>query len=310
MGALEIKLFGPVQISHDNWKTKVSTTRVIQGLLAYLLLQRHRTHSREGLASLFWGEQNEERARGCLNTSLWRLRTILEPTGIAQGTYLMRDDSGNIGFNRESRHWLDIADFEGEINRILRIPYESIEEEQVKKLENVMLLYDGDLLEGFYDDWILREREKFRALYLNSLAYLMKYDRFHGGYEKALGYGQQILEIDPLREEIHREIIRLHVENRQRSEAVRQYKVCCEVLQTELDIQPMEETQALYQQFVLADKTSPLPHPKSDQNDIFEILKDLQLIAQSMEQMQAKLAREIEFLENYFKEKPRMPRVK
>ena len=302
MGILEIKLFGPVQISHDNWKTKVNTTRVIQGLLAYLLLQRHRTHSRDGLACLFFFFLNENRARGCLNTTLWRLRTVLEPDGITQGTYLLRDHSGNIGFNRESRYWLDIAIFEDEMNRILRIPDQLIEEEQIKRLESVMQLYKGDLLEGFYEDWILREREKFRTLYLNSLAYLMHYDKIHGGYEKALVYGHQILEIDPLREEIHREIIRLHLENRQRALAVRQYKTCCEVLQTELDIQPMEETQALYQQIVLSDKTPHPPPPNSEQKDILEILKDLQLVAQSIEQMQAKLAREIEFLENYFKE--------
>lgn len=301
MSILEIKLFGQVQLSHNHWKTKVNTTRVIQGFLAYLLLQRHRTHSRDGLAYLFWGDQNEDKARGCLNTTLWRLRTILEPTGIAQGTYLIRDPSGNIGFNRDSQYWLDIADFENEINRILRIPYQSIEEDQIKRLESVMQLYKGDLLEGFYEDWILREREKFRTLYLNSLAYLMSYDKMHGGYEKALAYGHQILEIDPLREEIHREIIRLHLENRQRAFAVRQYKTCCEVLQTELDIQPMEETQALYQQIVLADKIQDPPPHHSEQKDIFEILKDLQLVSQSIEQMQAKLAREIELLENYVK---------
>ena len=150
MDVLEIKLFGPVEISHDNWKTKVNTTKIIQGLLAYLLLQRHRTHSREGLASLFWGEQNEERARGCLNTTLWRLRTVLEPAGVTQGTYLVRDASGNIGFNRESRYWLDVAIFEDEINRILKIPYQSIEQAAVKKLETVLQLYNGEFLEGFY----------------------------------------------------------------------------------------------------------------------------------------------------------------
>ena len=307
MGVLEIKLFGPVQISHDNWKTRINMTRVIQGLLAYLLLQRHRTHSRDGLAALFWGDQNEDKARGCLNTTLWRLRTLLEPAGIAQGTYLIRDHSGNIGFNRESRYWLDTAIFKDEIEKILRIPYQQIEEEKVKKLQSVMQLYNGELLEGFYDDWILREREKLRALYLNSLAYLMKYEKFHGVYEKALIYSQQILDIDPLREEIHREIMRLYLENRQRALAVRQYKVCSEILKAELDIPPMEETQALYNQIVLAGKTTGSEYPTDEQNNILEILKDLQMVAQTIEQMQAQLTRQIRVLEDFFKDKTGAP---
>lgn len=307
MGLLEIKLFGPVRISHDQWQTKISTTRAIQGLLAYLLLQRHRTHPREGLASLFWGDQNEDKARGCLNTTLWRLRTILEPSGVAQGTYLIRDHSGNIGFNRESRYWLDIANFEEEIHRILKIPYESIEPEQVKKLENALQLYDGDLLEGFYDDWILREREKFRALYLNSLAYLMNYEKFHGGYEKALVYGHQILQTDPLREEIHRAIMHLHLEKGERARAVQQYKACCDVLQMELDIPPMEETRALYHQIVLTDKPSRPAPAKSGQSNILDVLQELQRVAGSMERMQVQLAQEIMHLENLFKDRPRVP---
>jgi DNA-binding SARP family transcriptional activator len=308
MTVLEIKLFGPVEISHDNWKTKVNTTRIIQGLLAYLLLQRHRTHSREGLVSLFWADQNEEKARGCLNTTLWRLRTVLEPSGITQGTYLLREPSGSIGFNWESPYWLDVAIFEDEIHRILGIHPQSIEKADIQKLEDVLQLYNGDLLEGFYDDWVLREREKLRSLYLNSLAYLMKYEMYQGMHEKALSYAAQILEIDPLREEIHREMMRIYVDNQQRTLAIRQFNLCSDILKTELGILPMEETRNLYDQILSTEKLRPTDLPKSKENEILGILNDLQQVAQSLEQMQKQLTQEIEFLQNYFKEKSVIPR--
>src|SRR5215207_6930770 len=103
MGILQIKLFGHVQVSHDNWKTELNITRVTQGLLAFILLQRHRTHSRDALATLFWGEQGDEKARGCLNTTLWRLRCALQPDGIPHETYLKSNRFGEVGFNRTSR---------------------------------------------------------------------------------------------------------------------------------------------------------------------------------------------------------------
>lgn len=303
MNILHIKLFGHIQISHDNWKTQVNVSRVVQGLLAYLLLQRHRTHTRDALAALFWAEQNEEKAHGCLNTALWRLRSALEPTGVPHETYLISNHSGEVGFNKASRYWLDVAIFEEQIKKILTTPVEAVDERKVEKLRDVMQLYRGEVLEGFYDDWALRERERLRSLHLNCLAYLMRYEKFHGAYEKGLAYGRQILELDPLREEIHRELMRLYMENEQRPLAVRQYKTCCEILKAELDIQPMAETQALYAQIVSTVEIPQASHRSRLQDDLEETLHDLRLVARAMEQVHLGLAQAIGSIETLMKGK-------
>ncbi|MFQ5854953.1 MAG: BTAD domain-containing putative transcriptional regulator, partial [Anaerolineae bacterium] len=210
MSILRISLFGDVRIARDDWSSEVRVTRSVQALLAYLLLQRHRVHPREVLAGLFWGDHSENRARSCLSTALWRLRSALEPEGIPRGTYLVRTPAGEIGFNHESDHWLDVAVFEEQAGRVLAQPIDVTESAKVQELENALRLYTGELLEGFYDDWALRERERLRFLYLNSLAHLMHYHKYQGAYEESLAYGQQILQHDPLREEIHREMMRLY----------------------------------------------------------------------------------------------------
>jgi DNA-binding SARP family transcriptional activator len=293
MGILRIKLLGRVQVSHDDWLTEVRTTRVVQGLLAYLLLQRHRTHSRDVLADLFWGERHQEKASGCLNTTLWRLRHVLEPDGISPGAYLVRNHMGEVGFNRESKYWLDVALLEEEINHTLAFPYQSVEESEVEKLASILQLYRGDLLEGFYDDWVLLERERLRALYLNSLAYLMHYEKYHGAYENGLVYGQQILQLDPLREEIQREMIRLYVVNGQRAMAVRQYETCCEVLKNELGIEPMKETKALYTRIVSDIDPHSVAYSHSDAMSLQQILRGLAQAAQTAEQLQDQLYKAI-----------------
>jgi DNA-binding SARP family transcriptional activator len=293
MGILSIKLLGRVQVSHDDWLTEVRTTRVVEGLLAYLLLQRHRTHSRDVLADLFWGERHQEKASGCLNTTLWRLRHVLEPDGIPPGTYLVRNHMGEVGFNQEGKYWLDVAILEEVINHALATPYQSVEQREVEELVSILQLYRGDLLEGFYDDWILRERERLRALYLNSLAYIMHYEKYHGSYENGLVYGQQILQLDPLREEIQREMIRLYVANGQRAKAVRQYETCCEILKNELGIEPMKETKALYTRIVSDIEPHSVGYSHNDATSLQQILRGLAQAAQTAEQLQDQLYKAI-----------------
>ena len=214
MSSLRICLFRGFQIAHHDDPTANSKiTRSVKALLAYLLLFRHRIHPREVLVGLFWGDHNEERARSCLSTALWRLRRVLEPRGVPRGTYLLTTPMGEIGSNRESDHWLDVAVFEEKVNEFMAKPLQSMENAVVSKLEGTLKLYTGELLEGFYDDWALRERERLRSLYLKSLARLMNYSRREKDYEKGLACGKRILNLHPLREEVHREVIRLYFES-------------------------------------------------------------------------------------------------
>jgi len=299
MGILQVALFGGVRITHNNWRTEVTVTREIQALLAYLLLQRHRGHSREVLAGIFWGEQNLGKARGSLNTALWKLKKALEPRGIPAGTYLKITHSGEVGFNRESRHWLDVDVFEGKISSILTCPFQTVGEIHIVDLEKVLELYKGELLEGFYRDWALRERERLRAMYVKSLIYLLQYCEFHGAYEQAIAYGQQILDLDPLREEIHREIMRLHLENGQRALALRQYEICRSTLAKELGISPMEDSQALYTQIFKGDRRSHSARNSKEQISVEQALGQLSEASQTIDLAKEQIQQALQLITKY-----------
>lgn len=235
--------------------------RAVKALLAYLILFSERIHARDVLAGLFWGDSSENRARSCLSTALWRLRKILEPQGIPKGTYLLTPSPGEVGFNSQSNHWLDAAEFESHAKSILAKPYQDLATGEVRQLEKVSKLYSGDLLEGFYDDWALTERERLRSLYVKSQAHLLGYYSQKAGYDKALTCGHRILNLDPLREEIHREMMRLYMVSGRRAQAVRQYEKCCKILEAELGVPPMEETRALCAQVIEGHAGEPLWSP-------------------------------------------------
>src|SRR5215470_5087532 len=66
-------------------------------------------------------------------------------------------------------------------------------------------------------------------------------------YAGAIGYAQDILDRDALREDVHRELMRLFLLNGQRAMALHQFEICRGALRKELAIEPMRETLAVYQ---------------------------------------------------------------
>jgi DNA-binding SARP family transcriptional activator len=113
-------------------------------------------------------------------------------------------------------------------------------------LEEALDLYRGDLLEGCYDDWCLAERERLQLLLLRVLKRLQRDCRLGEAFEAAISYGHRLLTLDPLQEDVHRELMRCHVEAGQRPLALGQFRRCRETLRQELDIEPMPETWRLY----------------------------------------------------------------
>jgi DNA-binding SARP family transcriptional activator len=85
---------------------------------------------------------------------------------------------------------------------------------------------------------------------MDALYYLLNFYQYHKEYSKAIRWGQRILLADPLREDVHRDLMRLFVQNGQRALAVRQYQRCQQILEAELSIEPMPETQLVYERIV------------------------------------------------------------
>ncbi|HXF62046.1 MAG TPA: BTAD domain-containing putative transcriptional regulator [Caldilineaceae bacterium] len=268
MCALRIRLFGAAAIFPPGATAPARLTRSTVAMLAYLLLQPRRPCARDLLLDAFWGDLSQERARNCLNTTLWRLRRVLEPSEGDRGAYLVATATGDVGFNWESDHWIDVVQFERLLAPVLAKPVETLNTAEVQAMQEALSLYQGDLLEGIYEDWALRERERLRRLYLDSLAQLMHHYAHTTAYAQGAACARRILALDPLREEIHRALMRLYVWAGQRTEALRQYEECRRVLAEELAAPPMEETELLYRQILAGATLPPLspPRPASSRN--------------------------------------------
>src|SRR6266508_2296726 len=134
---LEVRLIGKFDIKCDG-KTVIISSRTAQSLFAYLILNAGTSYRRERLAGMFWPDGTEEKARAYLRYELWRIRKALPSS-----EFLLSDDFG-IAFDSSREYWLDAQ-------ILMELPDTASSDE----LMNAFSIYQGELLPGFYDDWII-----------------------------------------------------------------------------------------------------------------------------------------------------------
>ena len=254
MSTLRIRFFGSLDLQRDGQSLPRFPSRKVRDLFVYLTLNRETTHSREQLAGLFWGDSDDEKARHSLNTALWRLNGVLSAGGDGRGRSQLRITPQEIGFNPAADFWFDVAEFE---SRCALAASCATPEQQAALYTQAVSFYTGDLLTDCYEGWCIRERDRFHCLYLRALSELLQYHAGRRGFEAAIDCARRILAADSLREEVHRELIRLYLITGQTASALRQYRVCEELLQRELAVAPMPQTQQLLVQILGANQGAP-----------------------------------------------------
>lgn len=129
-------------------------------LLARLALFPQRTHPREELTDLLWPDADRDAGRNSLKQSLAILRRLLEPPGTPAGSVLIADRVG-VRLNPDAVS-TDAADFEAALQDAARRPDLEARAEDIGRAR---ALYQGELLPGFYDDWVVEERERLAAVW-------------------------------------------------------------------------------------------------------------------------------------------------
>lgn len=251
---LHINLLGSPVITLGDLRAKEFPAEKVKLLFFYLLLFRHMRHSRQVLAGLFWGNYAEAQARHSFNTALWRLRQWINGLHVMPAPYLVVE-SEKIGLNTAAC-WLDAAEFEERVIRARQMN-SAAPDQAAASLKRAVELYHGELLEGCYADWCLIERDRLHQLFLQSLVHLIIYHAGRREYPQAIACAQRILQDDPLREDVQRELMKLFALDNQPAEALQQYRRCAVALREELGIEPMPETQEIFRQLILKSTSTP-----------------------------------------------------
>ncbi|WP_292398452.1 alpha/beta fold hydrolase [Mesorhizobium sp.] len=122
-----------------------------------------------------------------------------------------------------------------------------------EQLEQALVVYRGDLLDGFglkeepFEDWLRVERERLRAMAVAALDKLVAHYCTTNDPASCVRSATRLLAMEPLREDIHRALMRAYAVQGRLTLALRQYENCRSALQRELNVQPEPETRHLYE---------------------------------------------------------------
>jgi DNA-binding SARP family transcriptional activator len=308
MAALRFSLFRRLRCEADGREIAGLEARKVQELLIHLLLHRAHPFTREALATLLWGERNDTQARKYLRQALWQLQRALD-AACHPTTPLLRTDIDWIEFDPTFVIWLDVDQLERAYEATRRIDGSELTDAQVQLLCQAVELYQGDLLEGWYQDWCITARERYQQIYLAMLDRLIAWAEHHNDHVFGIHYCELSLRCDPARERTHRRLMRLHCMAGNRTAALRQYESCAEMLHRELGVEPSRSTQLLYAQirrdrFDAADDTPATPSaPDVELNELTNVLahlgqlqstlqQTLQQVQQDMDRVEAVLRRQ------------------
>jgi DNA-binding SARP family transcriptional activator len=199
-------------------------------LIALLALRGPMT--RPQLAGTLWGDIDDAAAGARLRTTLWRFGTART---------LLDEDAGTLAL---------AATVSVDVNQLragaLALDLELALGDPLGPDDPVGLAtFEADLLPGWYDDWLVVDRERIRQLRLHALEALATRRIRDGRYAAALDAGLAAVRADPLRESAHRCVIVAHAAEGNLAEAMRQYERCRASLAAELNVAPSPSLLAL-----------------------------------------------------------------
>jgi DNA-binding SARP family transcriptional activator len=241
---VDAHLFGTFDIAVDGRPVAAWRGRVGRMILAFCLLHRERTHSRDALAEVFWPGTTPEAARNRFNVTLHGLR--LDLRAVTPHPVVVFSNGYTINPDLDVR--IDVEEFERAMADARRCAHSAAPDVTMSMFRDALAHYRDDLLSDLpYAEWTILRREQLRVEMLDGLATLAQITFDARRYEDCVDAGQRLVTLDLCREDVHRLLMRAYARLEQPHRAIRQYRACLRQLGTELDVEPSPETVRLYQ---------------------------------------------------------------
>ncbi|MDQ0373930.1 AfsR/SARP family transcriptional regulator [Cellulomonas humilata] len=216
----------------------------MEQLVGALAIHRNAGVRREELMEGVWPDRDGDQAGNSLNNlAHWLKQQLCDALG---GKSPVHHYGGRYFLALGEDLAVDTMEFDrlGELGS--RHSLEGDFETAVRLYDEALQLYVGDLTSGS-DILFLLERERLRGRYLSIMATLAERCYALGDYEQSLQHALALVYADPCREDAHRMIMRCYVRNGQRSQALRHFALCRDILHREFGAVPEVATLALFE---------------------------------------------------------------
>lgn len=264
---LSLSLLGAPSLAVGDRPVSLSPSSAL--LCAYLALAPPEGRSRTTAAAQLFADCSAAAARRRLNTAVWRLKNeVRRHTDV---DIVEAGDDRRVGLSSAVEVSVDASEFEALVAGVLGRRPEDLTATGVASLERAIGLHKGRLVECCDDDWVLAERYRFEQLYLTALDYLVRFHGTHGDIPRVARYGELALELEPLREDVHRHLISAYAAAGRDDLAEQQFERCRLLLLEELGADPMPETLAAYSRSRRA-----APAPAAGTADVAALVSELE----------------------------------
>lgn len=244
---LDVYFFSAFRVYRDGELIdRLSKSRAKQ-LLKYLILNRTKAIPREVLMDRFWPDHDQNSARNNLNVAVYCLRQALRSEQSNFAHILFKDGCYHINYNLVIK--VDTEIFEQHVKAGERLEALCYTTEAIEEYKKAVALYQDEFLaEDLYDDWSLELREHYKFLYVKLLGKLSKFYYQQHALEECIAINRKIISVEVGDEHAHRRLMECFARLNQRHLALRQYHTATEALTKEFDLEPSQETVALYKQ--------------------------------------------------------------
>jgi DNA-binding SARP family transcriptional activator len=204
-----------------------------QRLIVFLAIQGQRQARRNFVSGSLWMDSTDARANASLRSAIWRSPAVDgEPLIGASNTHVWLQPDLEVDLNKASlraQHLLSLPSLDG----------------AGVDVTAELGAFSDDILFGWYDEWVLAERERFRQLRLHVLEQLGELLLRAHQYSEALQFGLVAAASEPLRDSAHRLLVRAHLCEGNVAEALRQYHAYADSLARELQVRPSQSMEDL-----------------------------------------------------------------
>lgn len=237
---LKIQCLGDftVQYNDENIHWRTSKAKI---LFAYLFLHHHIPVPRDTVIDHIWGENDYQKAKTQLHTTISYLRTTLASIGYS-----------NVLLYTNESYVLHLENYDCDAFELEQLMqnFNGINQANIKKVESIIESYQGDYMQNIDFPWVTAKANAIRNLFSQLLCKLIDYYTAINNQTNLEHALQLLLKHNPYSEDALQQLMLFYKHNGSRAEAVNLFRKFKKKYITDLGIQPSEKSYQIFKSII------------------------------------------------------------
>lgn len=253
---LQVYMLGEFSLVFGSRKVddQSSRSKKVWTLIQYLLANRQKDISRDGLIEALWPEGEEiGDPANTLKTIVHRARQALDSLSFGDGKNIIVYRNGTYAWNNELPVKIDAEEFISCCDRA----DQTADEIKLNLLMQALTLYRGDYLpKSAFESWVMPLNSYYRTRYIQAAHSAVSLLNEAGRFEDIVSLCRRASVIDPYDESIHLALIQALVATGAQQEAMSHYNYVTEMFFSHFGVTPSRELTQLYKEIVRTSKNT------------------------------------------------------